>query len=249
MEKISPEDYGLFISSALSVNCGRIYPLSIAEGIQKGDIFTDGNACLFHHTCGFAFTSGNLSNSFLEDIFQLMKVTPRRIVLFSENGPVNSFFRSRKEISAEYRDFYSYSGEAEKIMPLPEGYRMCRIDEGLIPKIRGRITPAFSWTSVTDFLSHGAGFCVTYGDEPAAWAFSAAVSSEEIDIGVETLPAHQCRGLSIAAAQEMVRYAIQNGKAPVWACHRNNIASARTAAKLGFRKSGECLVIKHIKEI
>ena len=82
-----------------------------------------------------------------------------------------------------------------------------------------------------------------HGDTPAAWAFSAAVSDDEIDIGVETLERFRGKGLAAAAASEMIRFSLAAGKKPVWACHAGNIASRKTAEKIGLVKTGECLTI------
>lgn len=56
--------YPDFISVADAHRCGRVYPLSIAEGIQEGEIFTDakrdyGNL-LFWSCCGFGYLSENV---------------------------------------------------------------------------------------------------------------------------------------------------------------------------------------------
>jgi len=93
------------------------------------------------------------------------------------------------------------------------------------------------------FLERGKGFCAVRGGDIAAWAFSAAVSDRQIDIGVETRPDHRRLGLA-AAAEKMAQYALEQGKAPVWACRCGNLASGKLAEKLGFFKISECSVLK-----
>ena len=41
-----------------STSGSTVYPRSIIEGFQQGDVFTDGKAALFWHNCGFAFLCG-----------------------------------------------------------------------------------------------------------------------------------------------------------------------------------------------
>lgn len=77
-----------------------------------------------------------------------------------------------------------------------------------------------------------------------SWAFSAAVSTKEIDIGIETNSQYQQRGLGFIVARKMIQYVISQGKKPVWACHYKNAASEKMAEKLGFNKKTECSVIK-----
>lgn len=40
LNKLTPLQYSQIISMANANNCGCVYPLSVAEGIQEGDIFT-----------------------------------------------------------------------------------------------------------------------------------------------------------------------------------------------------------------
>lgn len=79
---------------------------------------------------------------------------------------------------------------------------------------------------------------------PAAWAFSAAISDYEIDIGVETDAQFRRRGFAFDAAAAMCRDIISHGKTPVWACHAANIASQTLAAALGFVPAGHCITIR-----
>lgn len=68
----------------------------------------------------------------------------------------------------------------------------------------------------------------------AAWAFTAAISSDEIDIGVETRSDYQYSGLGTIVAEKMIQYCLQQHKRPVWACHSNNMASQKLANKISF---------------
>ena len=78
----------------------------------------------------------------------------------------------------------------------------------------------------------------------AAWAFSAAVSSREIDIGIETMPEHRNLGLAKLAAGRMIGYSLSQNKRPVWACDAKNAASYNLALRSGFEKTAECVTIR-----
>lgn len=73
---------------------------------------------------------------------------------------------------------------------------------------------------------------------------SAAVSTKEIDIGIETNPNYKKKGLGMIVASKMIRYTLEQGKNPVWACHCKKIASEKMAESLGFVKEDECTIIK-----
>ena len=129
-----------------------------------------------------------------------------------------------------------------------ESYLMWQgMDENeILQKISGKITPAFSWPEDADFLERGSGFCVLQDGLPAAWAFSAAVSENEVDIGVETDERFRRRGFAFAAAAAMIADTLLQGKTPVWACHAGNSGSQRLAEALGFVRCGECETVRVI---
>lgn len=220
--------------------CGAVYPLSMAAGYQGGSVFTDGTSALFWHDAGFAYLYGRLDEPFLSQVHAMMTAPERRLVLFAENEPEKAYFREKTGLAIGQRCFFSHSGSAPELPALPAGMRIVQIGGVLLRKLSGRVTPAFSWKEPGAFLQYGRGFCILDGDEPAAWAFSAAVSEEEIDIGVETCPAYQGRGLATIAAGHMIRFCYAQEKRPVWACSAGNTASRKTAEKLGFTICQAC---------
>ncbi|MDE7428437.1 MAG: hypothetical protein K2N00_04070, partial [Lachnospiraceae bacterium] len=66
--------YSNLIDYAKNHDCGSVYPLSVVEGIQEGDIFTDSvqeyDKVLFWAHSGFAYLSGNIDEHFLEDTYE-----------------------------------------------------------------------------------------------------------------------------------------------------------------------------------
>lgn len=161
LQKLNVTQYPDLIDCADAHDCGAVYPLSVACGIQAGDIFTDSvkecGKVLFWTHSGFAYLAGS-------------------------------------------------------------------IDE--------------------DFLAKGKGYCITCNADIASWAFSAAVSTKEIDIGIETKPEYKQQGLGMIVVNKMIQYTLEQGKEPVWACHYKNTASEKMAEKLGFVKVSECSAIK-----
>ena len=124
------------------------------------------------------------------------------------------------------------------------GYDLCELGEELFDTVEGRVTPRFSWRTSEEFLRNGKGICVLHGERAAAWAFSAAVSDYEMDIGVEALPEYRHMGLAFLAAEQMIRCCSEQGKRPVWSCDTGNTASRRLAEKLGFSVLSEYTTIK-----
>ena len=269
MNKVPLSEYGNYIAWAKACTSNQVYPLSIAEGNQPGDIYTDNleqaSAVLFWHFCGFAYLSGSPSEAYLEEIFEAfyLRKRERRFLLITDSSEIAGYFSGKPGITTGTRLEYQYETASEKILRTDEehqyvkasqdilrscdnpGYRVERISSQLLPRIQGRIIPSFSWDCGEQFLEKGLGYIVTEGESIAAVAFSAAVSSEEIDIGVETMEPFRGKGYATLLANTMCQTICQMGKRPVWAHAEQNAASGRTALASGFRVKKRNIVIKN----
>ena len=253
LHKLNLLQYPDLIDNADTHDCGSVYPLSVAEGIQEGDIFTnsvkDYDKVLFWAHSGFAYISGNIDEYFLKEIYELMldrtKSNTKRFLLMTRNKYIQEYFESKDDVIEEKRYLFKHSGSKGYIeSSLPDGYELKEIDNQLLKKISGKIVPSLFWKDVNDFLVKGKGYCITCNNDISSWAFSAAVSTKEIDIGIETKPEYKQQGLGMIVANKMIQYAIEQAKEPVWACHYKNAASEKMAEKLGFIKASECSIIK-----
>lgn len=274
LEKIEKSEYDKFIPSAKSCTANKVYPMSIAEGYQEGDIYSDGDIVMFWHYCGFVYFSGSPSEELLEEVYEdyLSREQERRFVIITDDEKVKDFFSSKSDVVIDERYEYIYdnskylvvedvkaspdesvkvttaesgeasaaeSGESLYTEIFGDGARISveEISEKNIERIHGRIIPSFSWDSSEAFLEKGLGYVAADGEKIAAVAFSSAVSSEEIDIGVETDPDYRRRGLSAKLTSRMCDEIIREGKSPVWAHAAVNVASGKTAERAGFVKT------------
>ncbi|MBD5524668.1 MAG: GNAT family N-acetyltransferase [Lachnospiraceae bacterium] len=148
LHKLSLLQHPNLIDIANAHDCGAVYPLSVAEGMQEGDIFTDSlqdyeNVLFWAHS-GFAYLSGNIDEHFLEDIYELMldrtKSNPKRFLLMTRNKYIQQYFESKDDVIEEKRYLFKYSdtkGYMES--SLPDGYELKEIDNRLLEKISGKI--------------------------------------------------------------------------------------------------------------
>lgn len=225
-----------------SIDAPTVYPLSIAEGFQSGEIYADDTdnpkAALFWHRCGFAFAGGILSDDFLSDIISMMKHPSEehrnRLIIHSFNS---SLFVFSDEIEKKERQIFSHSGEMQHFS-VPEGTELCPVTGDNYHLISGRIAPPFSWESKEEFLKNGFGFCLMKNGSVLSCAFSSAVSNKEIDIGVETNEQFRGRGYGIITSSAMVNEILKMGKVPSWQCDAHNEGSKRLAYRTGFRDGG-----------
>ena len=215
MIRIPESKYEKYIALAGANKCNQVYPLSIAEGYQSGDIFADTmdpvNTALFWHYCGFAYLSGIVRTGFLDEVYEefFLKEQKRRFLLITDDLTVIRFFSGKPEIETG-----------------------CRI------------IPSFSWESDERFLDKGFGYVAIEGNTIAGVAFSAAVSSAEADIGVETVEQYRNKGFATILADRMCREIRCQGKKPVWAHARQNTGSGKIALNCGFLECKRNTVIK-----
>jgi RimJ/RimL family protein N-acetyltransferase len=90
--------------------------------------------------------------------------------------------------------------------------------------------------SVQDFLDQSFGICALQDHTLAGWCLSEYNIMDSCEIGIETLPPYQKRGLATAMTCAFREHALARGVNHIgWHCWRNNAASAATALKAGFK--------------
>lgn len=233
-------DYSKVDTLIKQINVEKVYPLSIVEGYQDGKIYVDNaekpTVALFWHYCGFAFIAGKYSESECNEIIDMMtnptENHSKRLVIQSENK-----LAGLGSLLCRDRYIFSFANQTAKAV-VPDGCRLCFITDDNYDLLRGRIVPTFSWGSKQSFLNKGFGVCLIKNDEMVACAFSAAVSKEYVDIGVETSEKYRGNGYGKVVAAAMVDEIIRQGKVPTWACDTQNVGSMKIACSVGFKIEG-----------
>lgn len=98
----------------------------------------------------------------------------------------------------------------------------------------GGTVPTHFWPDARAFLAHGGGWVAEADGAPAALAFAAMTSGDDVEVGIETLPAFRRRGLARVACAAFIEDLVGAGRTPVWSCREDNEGSVRLAAMLGF---------------
>lgn len=249
MRRIDTCKYSEYIQYAKECTANSVYPLSIATGIQDGEIYIDDKGCvLFWHYCGFAYISGDVSADALEEVYKkfLMPDKERRFILITDSEFVSGYYSDRGLLRCDKRIEYYHGGTPKNLPELDDSFFVERIAEDNIETIQGRIIPSFSWKSSEAFFQDGIGYIARCKEDGgfAAVAFSSAVSPEETDIGVETAEAYRHHGLASYLANKMCKEIIKQGKKPVWAHAEMNTGSQKTALSVGFKPRGINTVIQ-----
>lgn len=228
-----------------------VYPLSVVEGLQSGDIFTEnGEQILIWHKGGFAFIYGSCSDWFLDSVCDLLTdrsgTNDRRFLLISKDQDVFERFEFCSEILTEKRYFFSYPGDTSEKTQFPDGYSVRDMKPDDLSSITGQVVPLFYWDDAEAFLKNGMCSVIDHNGRIVSWAFSASLCSDMVDIGIETLPEFRGKGLALAVCQHLIRRILSEGKRPVWGCHYKNPASENLAYRLGFVKESEAYTFRKI---
>ena len=239
-------DHRKIIHLAEQIKTEKVYPLSITEGIQSGEIFVDNaeepTAVLLWHYCGFANIAGNYDERFIEETRNMMH-DPKdghsgRMALQTDNDiRLRDMILSYPFASVHERYVFSFGGE-KYCIPKDMGSRVEEISSDNYELMTGRITPAFSWENKEAFLKNGFGYCLIKDGRMLACSFSSGVSKDYVDIGVETSEEFRGQGYGKIAAAAMVKETLRRGKLPVWGCDTRNEASMRLARSVGFEIAG-----------
>ena len=224
----------------------KVYPLSILEGIQRGEIFVDNDetptVALTWHYCGFANILGDYDESFIDDTVKMMQCPPEghsgRMALQTENDcRLENMILRTPMVARNERYIFEFSGEQADLTHMTEaGLQEITIENYEL--MRGRIVPTFSWENKEEFIKNGFGYCLIQDGQMLACAFASGISKEYVDIGVET--AEECRGKGYGkiVSAAMVKETLRRGKIPVWDCDTRNEASMKLACSVGFEIAG-----------
>ena len=197
MKKLS--DYGMIGHLTDSISIEKVYPLSILEGVQRGEIYVDDleapTVALIWHYCGFANILGDYDEKFIKETVDMMADPPEghsgRMALQADNDPrLQEMILSHPGVTVHERFIFEYF-DNKNTAAHSAGLEPEMITSDNYDLMKGRIIPTFSWEDKDSFLRNGFGFCMIDKGRMSACAFSSGVSKDYVDIGVET--AEECR--------------------------------------------------------
>lgn len=244
MKKLTDHSKIAYLTDQITVE--KVYPLSVLEGTQKGEIYVDNDkapaSALIWHYCGFANIVGDQNEGFIEEVMHMMQDPPEghsgRLVLQTDNDDSLQDIIMRNPMVARYERYvFAFAGVKTDIQ-----HTMIAGPEPILAEnyelMRGRIVPAFSWQSKEEFIKNGFGYLLIEDGRMAACAFSSGISSDHVDIGVETAEEYRGKGYGKIVADAMVKETLRRGKIPVWGCDTRNEASMKLALSVGFEIVG-----------
>ena len=92
-----------------------------------------------------------------------------------------------------------------------------------------------SWESKEDFIKRGFGFCLVNNEKIiTSWCISDWVTEKKTEIGVGTDENFRRKGYATLVVKATIEYCLKNNFTVSWHCSSHNIASQKTAEKVGF---------------
>jgi len=131
---------------------------------------------------------------------------------------------------------------------MPAGYTVRRVDRALLHSgedvfpndVRDWMNLEETWGTEENFLSRGVSFVALCEGQVVAWCTPDCVAGDRIDVGIFTHPAHRRRGLAAATVAATAEHCLGHGFSAVgWHCNADNVASWKTAERVGFERNRE----------
>jgi GNAT superfamily N-acetyltransferase len=115
-----------------------------------------------------------------------------------------------------------------------EGYHIVRTNRKSFDRMQGTVVPKYFWDNADDFCRQGVGFTMLMGDIPVSTAYSAYITENQLELGIETLPEYRGKGYALHTCSALIDYCMENNFEPVWSCRYENTGSYKLAQELGF---------------
>lgn len=218
------------MASVLEGRCGRLLTGPGANGTA------------WIEALPFLFPAGNVEGSvaeaFLESVGEAGGVvvgTERWLVEIERHCAGRTLRTPRTPYSAEGLDVGHLQSLATRA---DEDTEIVRMDEELARLAVTEIDPDLvfpgSFSEPRAFAADGVGFCVLRQGRPVSAATSAFVSSDAIEVQVNTHPGHRNCGLATKASAALLTWCLEHGLTPGW--DTGDEASRQLARRLGYRE-------------
>jgi GNAT superfamily N-acetyltransferase len=139
------------------------------------------------------------------------------------------------------RNYYELELKSSISMDIPLGYRVTSITPELIKRgynnselVENEMQS--ERPNLYDFFEKSFAFCTIKDDTITSWCMSEYKVEGRFEIGIETHPEYRKKGLAVQTAKACINHGLEKGYKRVgWHCWKDNLASNKTAMRLGFK--------------
>ncbi len=143
-----------------------------------------------------------------------------------------------------HQRYYRFRGQQGRVEIQPEpGREMRRVDADLFAESGLENVEQIkdfaqgTWTCLQAYLDHGLGMCLIQDGEIISWCTTDCVIGQRCEVGIRTLAPYRRQGLGTLVALATVDACLARGLTEIgWHCWSQNLASAATAERAGFRE-------------
>lgn len=234
--------------AALFPEHGHVYRrcLAVLDGVQAGRILTDDAetptwGVVQETSEGTIFLGGSLGATSVAALVAELRRTHDVIFGAPANDPWLALMPPEPGYDGAVIDF-SQRDEAldlEFLIHVPTGLRLERIDAKFLERCAWGGYKVEVFGSGAAALQHGLGYCLLDGEQVVSEAFAGPLSRGTLEIGTITHADYQRRGLATIVCARTILECERLGYQTWWNCAKQNLGSAATARKLGYRREDE----------
>ncbi len=271
MQPISPSDYAQSIPLFQPLGFHLAVPFAL-QGQTPAQLFVDdarrpASALLrVQHSCYLAGAPDNAGfNAGLCQLFEktIFPAQPQDGFVFKWENP-GWEHALQQEILVDHppipgpRQYYAIDLNQPGALPdrlpdLPDGLALRAVDPALaenraytnLDDLRDELLS--ERPTIEAFLENSFGTCIVSPDLIVTWCLSEYNLGARCEVGIATHPSYQGRGLATLTGLAFLRQAKEAGITQVgWDCWTRNVASCKTALKIGLRKERDypaCFVL------
>ena len=249
MLELNKGSYEILHEPVMKVPFNILMARSVILGHADGRIFVDCCECpksfYIVHSYGMTYLCGHSGNEEfnkgLYDYFagkshhrkkdEWLQAFPRDWDFFMNFlvGEGMAIPYSRLSFMFDADGFYRNYNQVDKSQ-----YDVISTPTNMLFNISGNVVPKDYWKTPEQFADMAKAFTVMVDGKPVSTAFTSARHDDKLEIGIETIPIYQGKGLAYLACAKLIEYCLNRKLEPVWSCRLENTGSVYLAKKLGF---------------
>ena len=249
MLELAKNSYERLLAPVMKIPFNMLMARSVISGHTDGRIFVDScenpQSYYIVHPYGMTYLCGRSDNeAFNAGLFayfagkthtrkrdEWLQAFPRDwdIVMSGLVDTGAAIPYSRLNFKFDTDKFYETYKQADKAQ-----YDIIETPADMLFHISGSVVPKDYWKTPEQFAKLAKAFTIMLDGKPVSTAFTSARHDNQLEIGIETRPEYQGKGLAYLACAALISYCLDRKLEPVWSCRLENTGSVNLAKKLGF---------------
>jgi len=216
----------------------------VLEGRNPGRVYVDRKdtpswAIVVLDFYATTFIGGTIDQQTLNNVFSKLRSDRTLALVWMPQAVQDIGPPSGRTSVIERLDFFDRAPRNDASNPwsqrIPGRSTIRQIDASLLARCLWRDNILDAFGTEERFLANGLGYCLMRDDEILSEAYGVFRGAGRFEIGAITAEHHRGRGYAALTCTHLITTIEASGLSTYWSCHRNNVASAATARKLGYQ--------------